>query len=190
MLDQNLFINDYEETKRRLARKKVPANQTEEILQAILDRKTFTGEVDGIRAEINEKSKQVGILFQQGKKDKADEIKSSVLKLKQILVHKEEEFKKIDEKRIQLLLRVPNLPDDDCPDGFSEDCNTVLRMEGYEKSDYEGREFKPHWEIGQELGIFDAERAAKLSGSMFALLKGDGARLHRALIQFALSINS
>ena len=63
-------------------------------------------------------------------------------------------------------------------------------MEGYDKSDYEDKVFKPHWEIGQELGIFDPERAAKLSGGMFALLKGDGARLHRALIQFALSINS
>ena len=190
MLDQNLFINDYEETKRRLTRKKVPVDQIEEIRKVILDRKTFIGEVDGLRAEINEKSKQVGILFQQGKKDEAEEVKSCVPALKEVLAAKEEEFKKIDEKRIQLLLSVPNLPDDSCPDGFSEDCNIVLRMEGYEKSDYEGKEFKPHWEIGQELGIFDAERAAKLSGAMFALLKGDGARLHRALIQFALSINS
>ena len=190
MLDQNLFINDYEETKRRLARKKVPADQVEEIRKAILDRKKFVGEVDGLRAEINEKSKQVGVFFQQGKKDEAENLKSAVPKLKEILEVKEEELKKIDEKRTQLLLRVPNLPDDGCPDGFSEDCNIVLRMEGYDKSDYEGKVFKPHWEIGQELGIFDPERAAKLSGGMFALLKGDGARLHRALIQFALSINS
>ncbi|MBT5986704.1 MAG: serine--tRNA ligase [Nitrospina sp.] len=190
MLDQNLFINDYEETKRRLIRKKVAVDQIEEIRQAILDRKIFSGKVDGLRAEINEKSKQVGILFQQGKKDEAEEIKLSVPKLKEVLAVKEEEFKKIDEKRMQLLLRVPNLPDDNCPDGFSENCNMVLRVEGYEKSDYEGKKFKPHWEIGQDLGIFDPERAAKLSGAMFALLKGDGARLHRALIQFALSINS
>ena len=113
MLDQNLFINDYEETKRRLARKKVP----EEVRKAILDRKAFIGEVDGLRAEINEKSKQVGILFQQGKKDEAEEVKSSVPKLKEALAVKEEEFKKIDEKRMQLLLRIPNLPDDGCPNG-------------------------------------------------------------------------
>ena len=56
MLDQNLFINDYEETKRRLARKKVPVDQIEEVRKAILDRKAFIGEVDGLRAEINEKS--------------------------------------------------------------------------------------------------------------------------------------
>jgi seryl-tRNA synthetase len=97
MLDQNLFINDYEETKRRLTRKKVSVDQIEEIRKAILDRKAFIGEVDGLRAEINEKSKQVGILFQQGKKDEAEEIKLSVPKLKEVLAVKEEEFKKIDE---------------------------------------------------------------------------------------------
>ncbi|MBT6600054.1 MAG: serine--tRNA ligase, partial [Nitrospina sp.] len=190
MLDQNLFINDYEETKRRLGRKKVPINQVEEIRKAVLDRKNLAGEVDGLRGQINEKSKQVGILYQQGKKNEAEDLKLAVPKLKKTLEIKEQELKKVEEKRIQLLLRIPNLPDDDCPEGFSEDCNIVLRMEGYKRSDYEGKEFKPHWEIGKELGIFDAERAAKLSGAMFALLRGDGARLHRALIQFALSINS
>ncbi|MBT7521221.1 MAG: serine--tRNA ligase, partial [Nitrospina sp.] len=129
MLDQNLFINDYEETKRRLARKKVPGDQVEEIRKAIFDRKKFVGEVDGLRAEINEKSKQVGVFFQQGKKDEAENLKSAVPKLKEVLDVKEEELKKIDEKRTQLLLRVPNLPDDGCPDGFSEDCNIVLRVE-------------------------------------------------------------
>ena len=99
MLDQNLFINDYEETKRRLTRKKVPVDQIEEIRKVILDRKTFIGEVDGLRAEINEKSKQVGILFQQGKKDEAEEVKSSVPELKEVLAAKEEEFKKIEDGR-------------------------------------------------------------------------------------------
>ena len=118
MLDQNIFINDYEETKRRLSRKKVSSDQVEEIRKAILDRKNFVGEVDGLRAEINEKSKQVGVLFQQGKKDEAEGLKSSVPQLKKILDTKEHELKKIDEKRMQLLLRVPNLPDDDCPGRF------------------------------------------------------------------------
>ncbi|SVB09625.1 uncharacterized protein METZ01_LOCUS162479 [marine metagenome] len=190
MLDQNVFINDYEETKRRLIRKGVPAEQVEEVNKAIIDRKIFVGEVDGLRAKINEKSKEVGVLYQQGKADEAKELKASIPSLKKQLEAKEKEFKEIDDRRLQLLLMIPNLPDDDCPDGFSKDCNIVLRVEGYNESDYEGKEFKSHWEIGEELGIFDAQRAAKLSGSMFALLRGDGARLHRALIQFALSINN
>jgi seryl-tRNA synthetase len=190
MLDQNVFINNYEETKRRLIRKGVSVQQIEEVNKAIIDRKIFIGEVDGLRAKINEKSKEVGVLYQQGKADEAKELKASVPSLKKQLEAKEKEFKEIDDRRLQLLLMIPNLPDDDCPDGFSEDSNVVLRVEGYSESDYEGKEFKSHWEIGEELGIFDAQRAAKLSGSMFALLRGDGARLHRALIQFALSVNS
>ncbi len=189
MLDQNLLINDHEETKRRLGRKGVPAEQVEELRDVIQRRKALVGEVDGLRAEINEKSKQVGELFQRGEKEEANELKKAVPGLKKELETKEREFKEVDDRRMHLLLRVPNLPDDNCPDGFSDDSNVTLRMEGYNESDYEGKEFKPHWEIGEELGILDAERATKLSGSMFALLRGDGARLHRALIQFALELN-
>jgi seryl-tRNA synthetase len=189
MLDQNLLINDHEETKRRLGRKGVPAEQVEELRDVIQRRKALVGEVDGLRAEINEKSKQVGELFQRGEKEEANELKKAVPGLKKELEVKEGEFKEVDDRRMHLLLRVPNLPEDNCPDGFSDDSNVILRMEGYNESDYEGKEFKPHWEIGEELGILDAERATKLSGSMFALLRGDGARLHRALIQFALELN-
>ena len=189
MLDQNLFINDHEETKRRLGRKGVPAEQVEELRDVIQRRKALVGEVDGLRAEINEKSKQVGELFQRGEKEEANELKKAVPGLKKELEVKEGEFKEVDDRRMHLLLRVPNLPEDNCPDGFSDDSNVTLRVEGYNESDYEGKEFKPHWEIGEELGILDAERATKLSGSMFALLRGDGARLHRALIQFALELN-
>ena len=189
MLDQNLLINDHEETKRRLGRKGVPAEQVEELRDVIQRRKALVGEVDGLRAEINEKSKQVGELFQRGEKEEANELKKAVPGLKKELETKEREFKEVDDRRMHLLLRIPNLPDDNCPDGFSDDSNVTLRMEGYNESDYEGKEFKPHWEIGEELGILDAERATKLSGSMFALLRGDGARLHRALIQFALELN-
>jgi seryl-tRNA synthetase len=189
MLDQNLLINDHEETKRRLGRKGVPAEQVEELRDVIQRRKALVGEVDGLRAEINEKSKQVGELFQRGEKEEANELKKAVPGLKKELEVKEGEFKEVDDRRMYLLLRVPNLPEDNCPDGFSDDSNVTLRMEGYDESDYEGKEFKPHWEIGEELGILDAERATKLSGSMFALLRGDGARLHRALIQFALELN-
>lgn len=189
MLDQNLFISDYEETKRRLARKGVPAEQVEAIRDAIHRRKTLVGEVDGLRAEINLKSDEIGVFYRQGKNKQAEELKKAIPELKKKLEAREGEFKQAEDRRMQLLLRVPNLPDDACPDGFSDEDNVVLRVQGYHESDYRGKTFKPHWEIGEELGIFDAERASKLSGSMFALLRGDGARLHRALIQFALELN-
>ena len=75
MLDQNLLINDHEETKRRLGRKGVPAEQVEELRDVIQRRKALVGEVDGLRAEINEKSKQVGELFQRGEKEVAASVR-------------------------------------------------------------------------------------------------------------------
>jgi seryl-tRNA synthetase len=90
------------------------------------------------------------------------------------------------EERIDALLAdVPNLLDDSVADGFGEDDNVVVRTEGTP------REFtfapKPHWEIGEALGILDFERAAKLSGSRFSILRGAGAQLSRALASFFLS---
>ena len=80
---------------------------------------------------------------------------------------------------------VPNLLDDSVPDGATEDDNVVVRVSGTPT------EFpfaaKPHWEIGEALGILDFERAAKLSGSRFSVLRGAGARLSRALVSFFLA---
>src|SRR3546814_11972262 len=68
-----------------------------------------------------------------------------------------------DEVR-DLLLRTPNVPADDCPDGAGEADNVVLRTEGYDAAAYDEHQRLPHWDIGAELGILDGERAAKISG--------------------------
>ncbi len=90
------------------------------------------------------------------------------------------------EQRIDALLAdVPNLLDDSVPDGAGEDDNVLVRTEGAPR-DFPF-EPKPHWEIGEALGIIDFERAAKLSGSRFSILRGAGARLSRALASFFLA---
>jgi seryl-tRNA synthetase len=86
----------------------------------------------------------------------------------------------------EILLRTPNTPAPEAPDGAGPDDNVVLRVIGYEPDAYGDHQRVPHWEIGAELGLLDPERAAKLSGSMFVLYRGMGARLIRALTQFAL----
>ena len=88
------------------------------------------------------------------------------------------------------LLRLPNLPSEDAPDGASEDDNVVVRTVGYEPGRYAPYQRVPHWEVGAELGILDLERGAKISGSMFPLFQGGGATLVRALCQLALDLNS
>lgn len=90
----------------------------------------------------------------------------------------------LDERVKELLAEVPNLLDDSVPDGNDEAHNVVVRASGPPKPF--GFKPKPHWEIGEALGILDFERAAALSGSRFSLLLGEGARLSRALISYFL----
>ncbi len=88
------------------------------------------------------------------------------------------------------LLRTPNLPSPDAPDGLREADNQVIRIEGFDGPDaYGPHQRVPHWDIGAELGILDLEAGARLSGSMFPLYRGEGARLVRALCQLALDLN-
>jgi seryl-tRNA synthetase len=89
-----------------------------------------------------------------------------------------------------ILLRTPNLPADDCPDGSGADDNVVLRVEGHDPEAYGEHQRVPHWDVGTALGILDLERGARLSGSMFPMYRGAGATLVRALCQLALDLNA
>jgi seryl-tRNA synthetase len=89
-----------------------------------------------------------------------------------------------------LLLRTPNLPSPDAPDGASAEDNPVVRVEGYEGREYAPHQRVPHWEVGTALGILDLEHATRMSGSMFAMLRRGGATLARALCQLALDRNA
>jgi len=88
----------------------------------------------------------------------------------------------------EILLSIPNVPHESVPDGQSEDKNVVVRTWG-EKPSF-AFEPKPHWELGEKLGILDFERAAKLSGARFSVLWGKGARLERALASFMLDLHT
>ena len=81
-----------------------------------------------------------------------------------------------------ILLDTPNLPSDEAPDGAGPEDNPVVRVVGYDPDAYGPHQRVPHWDIGTELGILDLERAAKISGSMFTMLRGAGATLSRALV--------
>ena len=86
----------------------------------------------------------------------------------------------------ELLLWLPNLPSDEAPDGEGDDDNLVVRRWPDTARHYGDHQRVPHWDVGAALGILDLERGAKLSGSMFPLYRGGGARLIRALTSFAL----
>ncbi len=100
----------------------------------------------------------------------------------------DEELKQVDEELSGFLLTVPNLPDPATPLGTSENDNVLVRTWG-EPGAYSFTP-KPHWEIGEELGILDFECGAKLTGARFTLYRGAGAKLERALINFMLDLHT
>jgi seryl-tRNA synthetase len=138
------------------------------------------------KARRNELSQQVGALKKAGQdasalmdetralKDKLDELASTAAAL--------------DEQMRLDLSRVPNLTRDEVPTGLSEADNIVVKTWG-EKTSFDF-EPKPHWELGEQLGILDQERATKLSGARFVVYMGAGARLERALISFMLDMHT
>jgi len=100
----------------------------------------------------------------------------------------EEEVRDLDSQLEELLMQVPNIPQPTVPVGKSEEDDVVVRSWGEPRSfDFEP---KPHWKLGESLGIIDFERGVKLSGTRFYVLKGIGARLQRALITFMLDLHT
>jgi seryl-tRNA synthetase len=100
----------------------------------------------------------------------------------------EETHKKMDEELKKILLDIPNIPDESVPEGLDSESNREVRQFGI-KPEF-SFDPKPHWELGQNLGILDFDRAAKLAGSRFAVYMGQGAQLERALINFMLDIHT
>ena len=121
----------------------------------------------------------------EGKKEEAEAAKAQVTELKDRIAQLSAKRAEVEDKLNDLLMGTPNMPADSTPVGKDENDNPEVRRWGTPRDfEAEGIEMKPHWDLGADLGIIDAERAVKLAGSRFVLLGGLGARLERALINF------
>lgn len=139
-----------------------------------------------LKARRNELSQQVGALKKAGQD--ATAVMEETRALKDQLDELDKAAASLDEQMRQALSRIPNLTRDEVPTGDSEADNKTVKMWGERRIfDFEP---KPHWEIGEALGILDLERAAKLSGARFAVYMAAGARLERALISFMLDLHT
>jgi seryl-tRNA synthetase len=141
---------------------------------------------DELRAQVRALSKQVGEARRSGEVDRAEELgaRSRALGEEERSAHAEAET--AQEALRRALLYLPNLPAPEAPDGDGPEGNVVVRTWPPEPPTYGEAQRVPHWDIGAELGLLDMERGAKLSGSMFPLFRGTGARLLRALTSLAL----
>ena len=138
---------------------------------------------DELRARRNETSRQISSM-----KERPPELIAEMRQVGDDIKASEQEVDQLDSQIRDLLLELPNLPLDDVPDGLGEEDNVVVHTVGEIPTfDFEPL---PHWDLGERLGIIDFQRGVKLSGSRFFLLKGQGARLERALINWMLDLHT
>jgi seryl-tRNA synthetase len=148
-------------------------------------RKVLQGELDELRAQRNAANKRMAALDK--KSDEFARARDEMREISQRIKAGEAELGEVEERSSALHLEIPNAPHESVPDGQSEEENRLERTWGEMPSyDFEPR---PHWEIGEALGILDFESAAKISGSRFCVLRGQGSRLNRALINFMLDLH-
>jgi seryl-tRNA synthetase len=158
----------------------------------------LTAEVESLRAEKNAISKEVGELSRQMKTAETKEAKHAEHRRSDLMARSSFIGEKLDSLEADLkaqeallrglLLEIPNVPADDAPDGLDESSNVVVRQSG--EPAVLGFAPKPHWELGEALGIIDFERGVKLAGSRFYVLRGAGARLQRALITWMIDMHT
>jgi len=142
-------------------------------------------ELDQALAERNQMTKAIGKLFKEGKRDEAERQKEKVGELKEAISLLEEEIRQVEQRRFDLLLQIPNIPNASVPVGNSEADNEVYRP-GPDPLPALPDHARPHWELAEEYGVFDLALGTKLTGAGFPVYRGQGARLERALIAFFL----
>ena len=152
-------------------------------------RRHLLGEVDGLRAERKQVSSQVRAAMKSGGSG-IDESRARSVELGVRIDAGEERLRVIEAELEDLLLRIPNPADDDVPVGPPEATKTFRTWGEPIAHDAGGWERKPHWEIGERLGILDLPAGAKVTGSGFPLYRGTGARLQRTLINLFVDIHA
>lgn len=147
------------------------------------ERRRIIGEMDVLRVKRNKESETVGKLKREGK-EPVPELIAEMDAVREEIKEKERFLVTVEQNIEDFLLRLPNIPDDTVPPGKDADANVEVSQTGTKPV----FDFKPqaHWDIGEKLGILDFETAAKLSGARFAMLKGKGCVLERALINFMI----
>ncbi|MBE7018536.1 MAG: serine--tRNA ligase [Ruminococcaceae bacterium] len=186
MLDLKRIRDEKEEVKRLLTIKKADINLLEKVSELDEKRRALTFQAENLKNKQNTVSKEIPKLKKEGK-DVAP-IFQEMKELSEQIKGMDKELSEIQEELQATLLKIPNTPADCVPDGNSDEDNKEIRKWGTPREfDFE---FKPHWDIGENLGILDFERGAKITGSRFTVYKGLGARLERAVISFFLDTHT
>ncbi len=187
MLDIKLIRNETDRVKARLATRGANYDaDIDAILQRDDARRALIFDTEQLKARQNEASRQIPAMKKAGQS--TDALMAQMAEISAKIKEEDAKVTALDAEILDLLARIPNLPDDSVPTGADSDDNVEVRRWG------EPRVFpyepKPHWDIGRDLGILDPESAAKVTGARFHFYRGLGARLERAVINFFLNTHT
>jgi seryl-tRNA synthetase len=185
MLTLKYITENTDDVIKRLAKKHFDGTAiVAEILELDGLRKTTQVQADTASSELNNLSKEIGLLFKQGKQAEADQYKEKTAELKEVIKGFGDQQNAAEQRLNELLVQIPNLPHDSVPEGKRPEDNLVERSGGDMPNLY--AEAVPHWDLAKKYDLIDFELGVKISGAGFPVYKGKGARLQRALINFFL----
>ena len=185
MLDIKRIRENLEDIKKAMDRRGEKEFNLDEVVELDDKRKELLKEVEVLKNKMNVESKKIPQLIKEGKDITED--KANLKKLSDEIKSLDEKIKIVNDELEYKLLRIPNVPNKEVPQGETDEDNVEVRTWG-EPTKFNFNP-KAHWDLGTDLGILDFETAAKITGSRFTLYKGLGARLERALINFFLDTN-
>ncbi|KAB2718195.1 serine--tRNA ligase [Brucella intermedia] len=182
------WIRENPETLDKALAKRGAQSLSSELMALDEKRREYVGKVQAAQERRNAASKEIGKAMAAKDAATADKLKAEVAELKDFLAQAEDEERRLTRELNDALSSIPNVPLEDVPLGKDESDNVEIRRIGNQRN----FAFPPkeHFELGEALGYMDFERAAKLAGSRFTVLKGPLARLERALGQFMLDLHT
>ncbi|MBM4137450.1 MAG: serine--tRNA ligase [Nitrospira sp.] len=186
MLDARFVRENTEKVMKALEQRGYDTGNIAEFLKIEDERRSLLLEVERYRQQRNELSERISKLKREG-----SDVTSETQEAKNVseaIKMRDERLRELDEKTRIALLNIPNIPHESVPVGKDETENVEIRRWGEPRK----FDFEPlnHWDIGEILGIIDFERASKIAGSRFVLMKGPGAKLERSLMNFMLNVNT
>lgn len=184
MLDIKIIREDTEAVREGLQKKGVEVD-LDAIITLDQRRRAILSESEQLRSRRNEVSKEIGLAVKSG--GDVESAKASMRAVGDEIDALESELKELEPRLHDLLLRIPNLPHASVPVGSDDSANRLVRSWGCQR-DF-AFEPRPHWELGDDLGIMDMARASRMTGAGFPMLVGTAAKLQRALIQFMLDLH-
>ncbi|UTF53746.1 serine--tRNA ligase [Natronosalvus rutilus] len=188
MLDRTILREDPEAVRTALENRGTDVD-LEAILEADEEWRDLKARGDDLRHQRNEVSSKIGELKQAGEDEAAEEAIERSQSLKAEIEEVENRATELETDLEERMLELPQIPDESVPVGADEDENVERRRWGFDDMRDLPADVTPHYDLGEDLDVIDEARAAKTTGAGFYFLKGDGARLEHALIQFMLEIH-